>query len=57
MNKSVWQSEISRKVIDWLKQQLSMAGLELTESKIRVITNEELFNFLGYEIPRGKGSG
>jgi RNA-directed DNA polymerase len=55
VNQEVWQSEVSQKVIDWLKSQLSVAGLELKESKTRIITNDEPFNFLGYEIQRGKG--
>lgn len=55
INLTTWQSEVSQKVINWLKQQLSIAGLELKESKTRVITNDEPFNFLGYEIQRGKG--
>lgn len=55
INLTAWQSEVSQNVINWLKQQLSMAGLELKESKTRIITADEPFNFLGYEIQRGKG--
>jgi RNA-directed DNA polymerase len=55
INLNQWQSEVSQNVINWLKQQLSIAGLELKESKTRVITDDTPFNFLGYEIQRGKG--
>ncbi len=48
-----WQPEVSQKVIDWLTKQLTIAGLELKSSKTRIIT-EEPFDFLGYEIQRGK---
>lgn len=54
-NINQWQSEISQNVLKWLKQQLSIAGLELKESKTRVITDDTPFDFLGYEIQRGKG--
>lgn len=54
-NLNQWQSDVSQKVITWLKQQLSIAGLELKESKTRIITDDTPFDFLGYEIQRGKG--
>jgi RNA-directed DNA polymerase len=55
INLNQWQSEVSQNVINWLKQQLSIAGLELKASKTRVITDDTPFDFLGYEIQRGKG--
>jgi len=55
INLNQWQSDISQNVINWLKPQLSIAGLELKESKTRVITDDTPFDFLGYEIQRGKG--
>jgi len=55
INLNQWQSEVSQKVINWLKPQLTIAGLELKESKTRVITDDTPFDFLGYEIQRGKG--
>jgi RNA-directed DNA polymerase len=55
INLNQWQSEVSQNVLNWLKQQLSIAGLELKESKTRVITDDTPFDFLGYEIQRGKG--
>jgi len=55
INLNQWQSEVSQKVINWLKPQLSIAGLELQESKTRVITDDTPFDFLGYEIQRNKG--
>jgi len=55
INLNQWQSEISQNVINWLKQQLTIAGLELKESKTRIITDDTPFDFLGYEIQRGKG--
>jgi len=54
-NLNQWQSEVSQNVINWLKPQLSIAGLELKASKTRVITDDTPFDFLGYEIQRGKG--
>jgi RNA-directed DNA polymerase len=55
INLNQWQSEVSQNVLNWLKQQLSIAGLELKESKTRIITDDTPFDFLGYEIQRGKG--
>jgi RNA-directed DNA polymerase len=55
INKEAWQSEVSQNVIKWLQQQLSIAGLELKESKTRIITDDSPFDFLGYQIQRGKG--
>jgi len=55
INQTIWQSEVSQKVIEWLKPQLSIAGLELKESKTRIITDDKPFDFLGSEIQRGKG--
>jgi len=55
INLNQWQSEVSQNVLNWLKPQLSIAGLELKESKTRVITDNTPFDFLGYEIQRGKG--
>jgi RNA-directed DNA polymerase len=56
INLNQWQSEVSQNVLNWLKPQLSIAGLELKESKTRVITDDTPFDFLGYEIQRGKGT-
>jgi len=55
INLNQWQSEVSQNVLNWLKPQLMLAGLELKESKTRVITDDTPFDFLGYEIQRGKG--
>jgi RNA-directed DNA polymerase len=55
INLNQWQSEVSQNVLNWLKPQLTLAGLELKESKTRVITDDTPFDFLGYEIQRGKG--
>ncbi len=55
INLGQWQSEVSQKVLNWLKPQLSIAGLELKKSKTRVIMDETPFDFLGYEIQKGKG--
>jgi len=55
INLNQWQTKISQNVINWLKPQLTTAGLELKESKTRVITDDTPFDFLGYEIQRGKG--
>jgi RNA-directed DNA polymerase len=54
-NHNQWQTEVSQNVLNWLKPQLSIAGLELKESKTRIITDDTPFDFLGYEIQRGKG--
>jgi RNA-directed DNA polymerase len=55
INFNQWPSEVSQNVINWLKPQLSIAGLELKESKTRIITDDTPFDFLGDEIQRGKG--
>lgn len=55
INQANWQKQVSDQMLDWLKQQLSLAGLELKATKTRVITDDTPFDFLGYEIQRGKG--
>jgi RNA-directed DNA polymerase len=55
INHADWQTQVSEKMLVWLRQQLSIAGLELKESKTRIITDSTPFDFLGYEIQRGKG--
>lgn len=55
INLNQWQDKISQNVINWLKPQLTIADLELKESKTRVIMDDTPFDFLGYEIQKGKG--
>jgi RNA-directed DNA polymerase len=55
ININQWYSEVSQNILNWLKQQLALADLELKDSKTKVITDSSPFNFLGYEIQREKG--
>lgn len=50
-----WVNNTSEKLMTELNKRLAIAGLELKPSKTRVITDDSPFNFLGYEIQRGKG--
>jgi len=50
-----WKETTSNQTMTWLKGQLEIAGLELKPSKTKTITDDTPFNFLGYEIQRGKG--
>lgn len=38
-----------------IRENLKRAGLEIKESKTRIITDDTPFDFLGFEIQRGKG--
>lgn len=50
-----WMESTSSNLMNWLKGQLEIAGLELKPSKTKTITDDTPFTFLGYEIARGKG--
>lgn len=50
-----WKETTSSSIMNWLKCQLEIAGLELKPSKTKTITDDTPFTFLGYEIQRGKG--
>ncbi|OQW86865.1 MAG: hypothetical protein BWK78_09550 [Thiotrichaceae bacterium IS1] len=50
-----WMDTTSANLMNWLKGQLEIAGLELKPSKTKTITDDTPFTFLGYEIARGKG--
>jgi RNA-directed DNA polymerase len=50
-----WTEETTKSVMQWLETQLETAGLKTKPAKTRVITDDTPFNFLGYEIQRGKG--
>jgi RNA-directed DNA polymerase len=41
--------------LEYVKNNLSIAGLELNETKTKVITDDTPFDFLGFQISRGKG--